>query len=181
MRSEITPLEFGRLVALIGRPITDPAVQALFGESMQRLERDEVYSTISFPSDGVDVIFQEAPWVLREEEVKSPEELLLAAIHLHGGGAAGYGQYQGNLSGGIKFGASMEEIRRQLGSPGETGGGNVRTPLLDTPVPRWFKYPLPTDVEMHLQFDNDERLEMVTLQTPYKWWSLSGRSGDTGG
>lgn len=156
--------EFNKLVALLGRSENDPEVRDFFGKYMSDIERDEFYGTLEFKPEGVDVVFQEAPWVVSSEKVANPKELFLAAFHLHGEGHEGYRGYSGQLPNGLAIGNSEAEVLRKMGQPLTVGGGTMSR-VLKKPVPRWFWYPLGGAI-LHVQFDPKGRVEVVTPRMP---------------
>ncbi|HEV2960364.1 MAG TPA: hypothetical protein VG649_00950 [Candidatus Angelobacter sp.] len=156
--------EFDKIVKLLGRSENDPEVRNFFGRQMSNIERDEFYGSLEFKPDGVDVVFQEAPWVVSPENVTDPKELYVAAFHLHREGHEGYAGYSKRLPNSLALNDSEPEVLRKMGQPLKKGGGNM-SDLLKGPVPRWFWFPL-EDVILHIQFDANKRVEMVTPRTP---------------
>src|SRR6476469_9299279 len=114
--------DFSKLVALLGRSENDPAVRNFFGKQMSDIERDEFYGTLDFKPEGIDIVFQEAPWVVPSENITDPKELYLTAFHLHGDGHEGYEGYSGQLPNGLAFGDSEAEVLRKMGLPVKIGG-----------------------------------------------------------
>src|SRR5215467_4295443 len=156
--------EFNNLVTLLGRSENDPAVKRLLGKQMSNIERDEFYGTLEFKLEGVDVVFQEAPWLVPSENITDPKELYLAAFHLHDQGHEGYERYSCELPNGLAFGNSETEVLGKMGLPIKIGGGSI-SHLLKRVVPRWFWYPLGEAI-LHVQFDTKGRVEMVTPRVP---------------
>ena len=152
--------QFDKLVTLLRRSQNDPAVRSFFGPAISNIERDEYYGTLEFKSEGVDVVFQEAPWVVPSHEITDPKELYLAAFHLHSNGHEGYEGYSDQLPNGLAFGDFESEVIRKMGHPLKIGGGS-RTHLLKEVVPRWFWYPLGEAI-LHVQLDPNGAVEMVT-------------------
>jgi hypothetical protein len=136
-------------------------------------KRNEYYGSLEFKSDGVDVVFKEAPWVLPPEEVVDPKELYLAAFHLHREGHEGYSGYSGQLPNGVALDDPEDEVLRKIGLPHSSGGGGM-SKLLKRPIPRWFRYAL-GDSFLHFQLDATGRVDMVTLE------ASASQSGLTGG
>lgn len=164
MQMSTSKFEFNKLVGLLGRSENDPEVRSFFGKQMSNIERDEFYGTLEFKPEGVDVVFQEAPWVVPSEKITDQKELFLAAFHLHGEGHEGYQSYSGQLPNGLAIGNSEAEVLRKMGQPLKVGGGGISR-LLSGVVPRWFWYPL-GDAILHVQFDPKGRVEMVTPRVP---------------
>lgn len=152
--------EFAELVELLRRSENDPKVRNFFGQAMSCIERDEYYGSLEFKLEGVDVVFQEAPWVLPTEAIDDPKKLYVAAFHLRRNGHEGYSGYSGQLPHGLAFGDTEAEALRKMGRPLEIGGGGVSKLLGRIPV--WFRYPLGDSV-LHFQLDANGRVEMVTI------------------
>jgi hypothetical protein len=117
--------EFAAIVKLLRRSENDPDVRNFFGQAMSRIERDEYSGYLEFKPEGVDVIFEEAPWVVPTEAIADPKQLYVAAFHLHRSGHEGYTGYSGQLPNGLALGDSEGEVLRKMGRPLETGGGGV--------------------------------------------------------
>jgi len=156
--------EFNELVALLARSENDPEVRNFFGETMSSIQREEYYGSLEFKAEGVDVVFQKAPWVLSSDKVTDPEELYLAAFHLHRDGHEGYSGYSNKLPNGLVLGESQTDVLRKMGKPIKTGGGSASS-LFNGRVPHWFWFSL-SDAILHIQFDQNGRVDMVTLQGP---------------
>jgi hypothetical protein len=164
MQMSTSMFEFSKLVNLLGRSENDPEVKTFFGRQMSNIERDEFYGSLEFKPEGVDVVFQEAPWVVPPENITDPKELYVAAFHLHRDGHEGYVGYSNRLPNGLALGDSEAEVLRKMGQPVKIGGG-ATSRLLGGPVPRWFWFPF-GDAILHIQFDVNSRVEMVTPRTP---------------
>lgn len=54
--------DLAAIAALLRRSKNDPLVRNFFGQAMLRIERDEYYGSLEFKAEGVEVVFQEAPW-----------------------------------------------------------------------------------------------------------------------
>jgi hypothetical protein len=159
-----TRFEFKRLVYLVGRSENDPEVRNFFGHDMFRIVRDEYYGSLEFVSEGVDAVFQEAPWVIPEDKVTDPSQLYLAAFHFHREAHEGYTGYSGRLPNDVSLGDTEEELLRKMGEPLERGGGDL-SPALKRPIPFWFWFAF-GDLILHFQLDPQGRVDMATLQTP---------------
>ena len=157
--------EFNKLVKLLRRSENDQEVKSFFGSEMSNIERDEYYGTLEFKPEGVDVVFQEAPWIVPSEEITDPKELYLAAFHLHREGYEGYAGYPGQMPNGVALGDSEAEILRKLGQPLKRGGGGMSAVMKKRPIPHWFLYAL-GDAILHFQLDANGRVDLATLQTP---------------
>ena len=159
-----TRFEFESLLSLLGRSENDPAIRQFFGRDIFMIDRDEYYGTLEFKSEGVDVVFNEAPWVVPPEQVRDPKELWLAAFHLYREGHQGFAQYQGELPNRVVFGDSEHDLLRKLGEPLKRGGGVISS-FDGQSIPRWFWFTLGKSI-LHLQLDGMGRVDMATLQVP---------------
>jgi hypothetical protein len=164
MQMSTSKFEFDKLLKLLGRSENDPEIKRFFGQRMSNIERDEYYGSLEFKPEGVDVVFQEAPWVIPQEEVTDPNELYLTAFHLHRDGHEGYAGYSNRLPNNLALSDPEAEVLRKMGQPIKTGGGGMSR-ALKGPVPHWFWFRL-GDAILHVQFDEDNRVEMVTPQKP---------------
>ncbi len=129
---------------------------------MTEIERDAYYGSLVYKEFGVEVVFNEAPWVVSEAEVQDPEELFLCAFHLHRSGHDGLAEYRGLLPHGVQYGDSKAEVIRKVGEPTQSGGGEANAMLGRIPI--WVRYSMSGFV-LHFQFDDSDRLEMVTVST----------------
>ena len=154
--------EFVKLISLLGRSENDPDIKNFFGNAMSNIERDEYYGSLEFKPEGVDVVFNESPWVLPSEQIIDPKELYLSAFHLHSDGHEGYAGYRGKLPNGVMFGDSEAEVLRKMGRPLKTGGGGMSRVTTGL-VPRWLWFPL-GDAILHIQLDANDRVDVVTPQ-----------------
>jgi hypothetical protein len=170
----MSKFEFQRLQSLLGRRSDDKEVVDLLGRDLLNIERSAHVGFLEYKSNGVSVMFEEAPWILPESQVTDPRALHLSAFHLHRKNHEGYLQYQEQLPGGVILGDSKTDVIRKLGRPGATGGGGVS--LLNRPIPYWLKYSLSNAV-LHFQLDKDEKVEMLTLQLP-DHATVEGKRGD---
>jgi hypothetical protein len=150
-------LEFEQLLLLLGRDITDHAVDAFIGDSRTRIVRFEYYGYIEFKANGISLIFNE-----RIAHNDSREKsLYLAAIHFYRNNLAGYKQYSGAFPLGIHFYDSEVEIIEKFGSSPKKGGGEFSS-VLKKPIPIWLQYELDNYV-FHFELDSKGLLEMVTM------------------
>ncbi len=169
--------EFSQIAALLRRSENDARVRDFFGPAITNIERDEYYGSLEFKSDGVDVVFKEAPWIVPADEVVDPEELYLAAFHLHGEGHEGYSGYSCQLPNGVALGDPEDEVLRKMGPPHSSGGGGI-SKLLKRPVPRWFRYALGGSF-LHFQLDAAGLVDMVTLDASDGQAGLTARLAHT--
>jgi hypothetical protein len=156
--------ELNNLVRLLGRSENDPEVRNFFGRQMANIERNEYYGFLQFKPDGVDVVFNEAPWVLPSEKITDPKELYLIAFHFHRKGHEGYAEYSGRFPNGVAFGDPETEILRKMGQPIARGGGNTFSGL-NRPVPYWVRYAF-GDSTLRFQLDATGLVDMTTLSMP---------------
>jgi hypothetical protein len=120
-----------------------------------------IHGTLEFMLEGVEVVFQEAPWVVPPEMMSDTRELWLAAFHLHREGHDGFAGYSGNLPNGVALGDSETELLRKMGEPIKKGGGFIDR-ALKLPIPRWFCFALGEAI-LHLQLDPMGRIDMATI------------------
>lgn len=153
--------EFAKLVELLRRSENDPEVRNFFGQAMSRVERDGYYGSLEFEPVGVEVVFNEAPWIAPPEQVGDPKELYVSAFHLHRQGHDGYAGYSGQLPNGVVLDDSEDEVLRKMGPPHSSGGGSM-SKVLKGPIPRWIRYTL-GNAFLHFQLDPAGRVAMVTL------------------
>jgi len=100
-KMSVSKFQFQKLINLLRRSENDPEVRKFFGRQMALIERDEYYGSLEFRPEGVDAVFQEAPWVVPSEKITDPKELYLAAFHFHRTGHEGYRGYSGELPNGV--------------------------------------------------------------------------------
>ncbi len=163
----VADFDLVHLVEFLTLPFDDRRLISFLGPLASSIERDRdsYYAFLSLPEQGVEVVFQEAPWVIRPEKISDEKALHLAAFHFHRAGHDGHAGYSGRLPGDIAFGESEFDIRRKLGEPISMGGGGVSSVPPRLPIPRWRKYGVGGAI-LHLQLDEVGRLEMATLQVP---------------
>jgi hypothetical protein len=159
-----TRFGFEQLVSLLGRSENDPVVRNFFGHEISNIHRDEYYGSLEFKPEGVDVVFEEAPWVVPSEKITDPKVLYIAAFHLHREGHEGFAGYSGQLPNGVALGDSETELLRRMGEPIRRGGGGTSS-VLKRPIPRWFWFVVGEAI-LHVQLDPKGRIDMATLQTP---------------
>lgn len=162
-RTDRAEFRFSTLADLLLRSIRDPMVQDVLGP-LGTLRRSAYYGYLESRSDGFDVIFKEAVWVLQSGEFSDPKELYLSAFHFHRAGHDGHAGYPGDLPSGTAFGEAEAEIIRKLGTPPNRGGG-VMSKVLKRILPIWIQYPYDNAL-LNFQFDEKDSLEMVTLHVP---------------
>lgn len=163
----VADFELAQLATLLALALEDDRLSAFLGPLASRVERDHAsyYASLSLPEQGVELVFNEAPWALPPEQIVDPKALHLVAIHFHSAGHEEHSGYAGRLPGDIAFGETEFDIRRKLGEPYAKGGGGMSAATPTFPIPSWRKYRLGTAI-LHLQLDDVGRLEMVTLQRP---------------
>lgn len=156
--------EFAELLNLLRRSEDDPEVGNYFGGQMLNIKRDEFYGWLKFQPEGVEVVFQEAPWVIPSEKITNPKELYLAAFHLYSKGYEGYGGYSNRLPNGVAFDDSVDQVLSKMGQPTTRGGGNMSR-LLNKRIPHWFRYAF-GDAILRFEFDEYGRVNIATLSVP---------------
>jgi hypothetical protein len=154
------------LAALLRLPVDDEQVVRFLGPFLSKIKRSAYYGFIVLKGDGLDVVFNEAPWVIPEAEIVDPKRLYLCAFHLHRDGHSGYPQYRGKLPNGVAFGDSEADLIDKMGEPFATGGGGMSSVPPKLPIPRWLKYGMGGGAILHFQLDGHDRIDMVTLMTP---------------
>jgi hypothetical protein len=153
------------LASLLRQPLNDDRVVAFLEALVFKIRRSAYYGFVALEDDGVDVVFNEAPWVIPEAEITDPKRLYLSAFHLHREGHEGYAQYRGKLPNGVAFGDPKADLLNKLGEPYATGGGGMSSVPPRLPIPHWLKYKLGEAI-LRFQLDDADRIEMVTLMTP---------------
>jgi len=153
--------EFDKLPSLLARSENDLEIRNFFGDSLSNIEREEYYGSLTFKPEGIDVVFNEAPWVMPSEQIIDPKELYLSAFHLHRDGHEGYRGYAGTLPNSVALGDSEAELLHKMGLPRTSGGGTISRVTEDV-IPRWLRYPF-GKAFLHFQLDTKRRIEMVTL------------------
>jgi hypothetical protein len=164
MQMSTSKFELNKLVTLLRRSENDPGVKSFFGPQMANIEHDEFYGALQFKTDGVEVVFKEAPWVLDSQEIINPKELYLVAFHLHREDHEGFLGYSGRLPNGVVMGDSQAVVLRKMGQPSQRGGGNMM-PVLNRPVAQWLRYPF-GNATLRFQLDRKGCVEMATLSKP---------------
>ena len=157
--------EFDKLVKLLRRSENDPELRSFFGRAIANIKRNEYYGFLEFNRDGVDAVFNEAPWVLPSAVISNPKELYLIAFHFHREGHEGHAEYDSPLPNGVAFGDTETEVLRKMGQPMARGGGNM-FPVLNRPVPFWLRYQLGDDATLRFQLDANGQVDMATLALP---------------
>jgi hypothetical protein len=153
------------LASLLRRPLNDQRVINFLGPLLFKIRRSAYYGFVALNGDGLDVVFNEAPWVIPKQEIVDPKLLYLCAFHLHRDGHSGYSQYPGRLPNSVVFGDSKADVLDKMGEPFATGGGGMSSVPPKLPIPRWLKYEMDGAI-LHFQLDDTDRIDMVTLMTP---------------
>lgn len=128
----------------------------VLGDRVQDIEGHGGDSWLRLPESGVAIMFKDVPTPGGRQVALIP-----TAVHLYGPGKSDGGEYRGDLPGGIRFGDPRASLCSKLGEPGSVGGGETGG-ILYARTPLWVKYPVGALV-MHLQLDDRDRLELVTL------------------
>jgi hypothetical protein len=149
---------------MLRRSINDPEVQEFLGSTIDKVARDEYYGSIEFKSDGVEIVFKEAPWVIPIEKIDDKTELFISAFHFHRSGHDNYSGYLGKMQNGVALGDSDTTIELKLGLPAAVGGGSMSS-VLKRMVPRWLQYPVGEAI-VNFQLDSNNKSELATLYAP---------------
>lgn len=160
----VSDFELPDLAGLLRRSENDSEVRNVLGSEISNIVRDEYYGSIELKSDGVEVVFKEAPWVVPQVDIVDPKRLYLSAFHLHREGHDGYSGYPGQFPNGVGLGDPEGEVLRKMGRPAATGGGGMSS-VMKRPIPRWLQYPV-GDAVLHFQLTPDGHVEMATLYAP---------------
>jgi hypothetical protein len=156
--------DFAHLLKLLRHSENDSQVRNVLGQAISNIERDEYYGSLEFKTEGVEVVFREAPWVLSPAEITDPRELYVSGFHFHREAHDGYSGYAGQLPQGVAWDDAEAAIVRKMGPPSATSGRGMSTGLKQ-PMPRWLRYSL-GDTNLQFRFDAEDRLEMLTLFAP---------------
>jgi hypothetical protein len=158
-------IEIPQLVELLCCTADDPNVREFFeldDARLSKLKRDAKRDTVSFagfPKRGIEANFSDGRiYEYSSEHLKN--KLVLAAIFLYRKGIDRKSQYMGGLPFGIKFGQKQVDVVGLAGKPFAKGGGEVIHLL--GPSLNWLRYDLGS-CWMHLVFDADDNLQMVSL------------------
>ncbi len=154
--------DFETIEKLLGRSQHEPEVRKFFGMVISTITREEFYGSLEFKAEGIDVVFQEAPWVIPRRKSVIPKSYICLLSICTGMAMKDTTQYRGPLPYGLAFGDSEDDVLHKLGNPIRIGGGNV-SHLLKRVVPRWFWYSLDPHI-LHVQFDTKGSVEMITPQ-----------------
>jgi hypothetical protein len=154
-------IDLDTMISHLQQPIDSPQLRQAYGDSIEGIERSAHYGFVQFQTEGISVIFKEAPWVIPKEQITDPLKLYLSAFHLHVAGHEGYQQFKGKLPHSIHFGDSKARVLELCGEPLATGGGML-SKLLNKKTPSWVKYKRKGHVE-HYQFNSLDQLELVTV------------------
>ena len=149
-----------QLIDLLNKSLDHPAVRAVIGNDNQ-IERVEHLGYVRIRPLGIELVLEEAAHVLPELGISDPTVLYVTCVHLHSEGHDECRQYGGDLPNGISFLDSEGEITKKLGLPMSRGGGQMN-PILNKVNPKWLKYDY-HGVILHLQFNTEERLNMISL------------------
>jgi hypothetical protein len=128
-------LAFGRLLSLRqDDPALKEAVEALGGKL--RVRPSHQLGFLSIKKAGVEFRFEKESWLAKAGgRVRGP--YVLTEVGVYAAGYEGYKQYPGRLPKGITFEATREEVRKALGRPVDSGGGNRFGALV---FPEWDRY-----------------------------------------
>lgn len=113
------------LIRLLGLHVESPAIESLRRElnPSAEVEQDEDARFLSFPEQGMEMLFK--------------QDGVLESIFLFAEGEGGARQFGGELPEGLRFPMSRESVRKNLGAPQETGGGEIS---LQQEILPWDKF-----------------------------------------
>jgi hypothetical protein len=161
-----THVSFEALAQLLGKRAADPSVSGLLGERGANIKRYGHTGSTSFKQLGFELGLEEAAFVVPDVDKKRRRELHVSNFHFHRREHEGFAEYPEKLPGGVVFNDSKAEIIAKLGIPIEEGGGSY-SELLEKPYPYWIKHHYAEGrATLHFQFEDEGRLEMVTLSLP---------------
>jgi hypothetical protein len=106
---DFAEIDVADLASLLRRPLNDDRVVAFLGALVFKIRRSAYYGFVALENDGVDVVFNEAPWVIPEAEITDPKRLYLSAFHLHREGHEGYAEFKASCRTALP-----SEIQRQI-------------------------------------------------------------------
>src|SRR5262249_30955446 len=112
---DLSSTSIAELAALLRRPVTDERVIDFFGPLLLKVRRRAYYGFIELKKQGLDVVFNKAPWVVPPSEIVDRKLLYLCAFHFHRKDHQGYSEYLGKLPNGVAFGESKQEVLNKLG------------------------------------------------------------------
>ncbi len=112
---------------------------------------------------GVEFRFEKESWVSRDEgPLRGP--WVLTEVGVYAAGHEGYKQYAGELPRGITFESTREEVRKALGEPVESGGGNRFGALV---FPEWDRYRVRKKYLVEFSYlPESNRVCTVSITTP---------------
>lgn len=101
------------LVQLLGLLLESPGIERLRRDldPAVEVEQEDDAFFLSFPGQGVEMLFNQVG--------------VLESVFLFAEGEDGARQFAGDLPEGLRFPMSREGVRKNLGAPQETGGGEV--------------------------------------------------------
>lgn len=109
-------------------------IEALGGKP--RVQPSDQLGFTSIKKAGVEFRFEKKSWVDKDDgPLRGP--WLLTEVGVYAAGYEGYKQYSGSLPNGVTFESSRKEVRKALGKPIESGGGNRFGTLV---FPTWDRF-----------------------------------------
>lgn len=149
MQNEINP----DLATMLGMPLIEVR-KSLFASSLKGPSRTELIEDefhMEFRNAGITFV--------------GSFDGRVQAILLHAREHEEYQEYQGPLPEGIRFGDSRKKVRKALGEPTATGGGEMM-PLLGEKAQQWDRYDW-NSYSLHFEYAEGEKsIDLVTLMRP---------------
>lgn len=149
---------------LVGKRLDSPAVQEALGALGSHLVMDEYGSgTADSPAHGLAIMARLSELIGNAPNMPAGTVVVLA-VHIFPEGREGHRAFVGDLIDGVRFGESMKTVDAKVSGPRTTGGGSWLS-VLKCKAPLWTEYRR-DDVIVHLEFDDADRLALVTLMAP---------------
>jgi hypothetical protein len=150
------------LAGLLGLPIDSSDVQVAVEGIRASVEvDDDGYGSADSHEFGLAVMVRRNRLLVRPTSAPL-ETMLVDAVHLFSWGREGHAEFSGSLRNGVRFGDSRADVRRKMGIAGVDGGGKWVS-FLNRKGPLWTRYPFDNRTVMHMEFDDSDRLSLVTL------------------
>jgi hypothetical protein len=143
----------------------DPALTGVI-EGLGRKPRVQASDQLGFLSikkAGVEFRFEKESWVAKDGgPLRGP--WVLTEVGVYAAGHEGYKQYAGKLPKGITFESIREEVRKALGEPVESGGGNRFGALV---FPEWDRFRVARKYFVDFSYlPESNRVCTVSITTP---------------
>lgn len=132
--------EIERWAELFGKPVGDPAVEALLGrlgiEERPRLPSGEYTAYLSRKEEGFTLVFRDEAVVLNKDVPVGRSPLLFLGAFLYSEGKDGFAEYADPLPEGLVFGDPRETVLEKLGPSDDhrERRGEIRTERWNRPT-----------------------------------------------